>query len=65
MTFLDEIVEYLVKNGMMEPRALFDTPFTHINDQGVVGVFGESGSKKVIDLVQHINENAYKTKKVM
>ncbi len=58
ITFLNEIVDYLVKNGVMEPKAMFDTPFTHINDQGVVGVFGEDRSKKIIELVRHINENA-------
>ncbi len=58
ITFLNEVVNYLVKNGVMEPRAMFDTPFTHINDQGVIGVFGEAKSKKIIALIRHINENA-------
>ena len=58
ITFLDEIVEYLVKNGVMEPNTMFDSPFTNINDQGLVGVFGEDMSKKVIELVRHINKNA-------
>lgn len=58
ITFLDEIVEYLVKNGTMEPKVLFDNPFTNIHDHGVVGVFGEDMSKKVIELVKHVNEAA-------
>lgn len=65
ITFLDEVVEYLVKNGTMEPEAMFDTPFTHIHDQGIVGVFGEVLSKKVISLVRDINENAFKAKRAM
>ena len=58
IAFLDEIVEYLVKNGTMEPKILFDNPFTNIHDHGVVGVFGEDMSKKVIELVKHVNEAA-------
>ena len=58
ITFLDEVVEYLVKNGVMEPKAMFDSPFTNINDQGVLGVFGEDTSKKIIEVVRHINGNA-------
>ena len=58
ISFLDEIVAYLVKNGLMEPRVMFESPFTHIHDQGLIGVFGEEMSKKVIDLVRHINDNA-------
>ena len=58
ITFLDEVVNYLVKNGVMEPKTMFETPFTNINDQGVVGVFGESVSEKIIETLKHINRNA-------
>ncbi len=37
---------------------MFDTPFTLINDQGIAGIFDEDESKKVIELVRHVNENA-------
>ena len=56
--FLDEVVNYLVKNGVMEPKTMFETPFTNINDQGVVGVFGEKESKKIVETIQQINRNA-------
>jgi len=58
ITFLDEVIEYLVKNGVMEPKVMFDSPFTNINDQGLLGVFGEDKSKKIIELVLNINDNA-------
>ena len=58
MAFLDEVVEYLVRNGTMEPKVMFDTPFTHINDLGIAGVFDQDMSKKVIKLVRDINDNA-------
>ena len=58
ISFLDEVVNYLVKNGVMEPKAMFDAPFTNINDQGVLGVFGESVSKKIIETLKKINRNA-------
>jgi type I restriction enzyme R subunit len=59
MAFLDEVVEYLVKNGTMEPKVMFDTLFTHIHDQGMAGVFDKELSKKVIALVRDINDNAH------
>lgn len=65
ITFLDQIIDYLVKNGTMEPKALFDTPFTHINDQGISGVFNEDESKKVIDLIKYINGNAVEKRQVL
>jgi len=58
ITFLDQIVDYLVKNGTMEPNALFDTPFTHIHDEGLAGVFDERQSANVVRLVSKVKTNA-------
>ncbi|MEP3629185.1 MAG: DEAD/DEAH box helicase family protein [Hyphomicrobiales bacterium] len=58
MTFLDQIVDYLVKNGTMEPRAMFDTPFTHLHDEGLTGVFDDDQSENVVKLVKEVNSNA-------
>jgi type I restriction enzyme R subunit len=56
--FLQEVVEYLVKNGVMEPKELFDAPFTHYHDSGVSGVLGEDLAAKVVQLVKQVNANA-------
>ena len=37
---------------------MFDTHFANINDQGVLGVFGEMESKKIIETLRQINRNA-------
>lgn len=58
ISFLNEVVEYLVKNGVMEPKELFDAPFTHHHDQGVAGVMGEKLSRNVVELIEAINANA-------
>ena len=58
MTFLDQIVDYLVKNGIMEPKAMFDTPFTHLHDEGLTGVFDDDQSENVVKLVKEVNSNA-------
>jgi hypothetical protein len=39
----------------MELKAMFDTPFTNINDQGV---FGENVNKKIVETLRQINRNA-------
>lgn len=58
ISFLNEVVEYLVKNGTLEPREMFDSPFTLHNDKGVAGVMGEELAGKVVDLARRINKNA-------
>ena len=42
----------------MRPKLMFETSFTNINDQGVVGVFGENASKKIVETLKQINRNA-------
>jgi len=58
ISFLNEVVDYLVMNGTMEPRIMFEAPFTNTSMRGLAGVFKDNESKKVIELVRHINENA-------
>lgn len=58
MTFLKQIVDYLVKNGTMEPKALFETPFTHLHSEGLAGVFDGEESETVVKLVREVNLNA-------
>ena len=57
ISFVEEIINYVVKNGTMEPEVLFDTPFSNYHVQGVVGVLGDR-AKEVIDIIEHINTNA-------
>ena len=58
ISFLNEVVEYLVQNGVMEPKEMFDAPFTHYHHMGLSGVMGEKVAKKVVKLVKKINKNA-------
>ena len=58
MTFIQNIISYLTKNGTIEPSILFESPFTDVNDQGLLGVFDDSDAHRVISIVEKINENA-------
>ena len=58
MTFIQTIIAHLTKNGTIEPSMLFEPPFTDMNDQGLMGVFDDGNSQKIISIVEHINENA-------
>lgn len=58
ISFLDEVVEYLIHNGTMEPKIMFEIPFTHFHDKGVVGIFGDGKAREVVEVVEHINHNA-------
>ena len=58
MTFINNIISYLCKNGMIDKAMLFEPPFTNIHQNGLIGVFDDTSAKKVIQLVSAVNENA-------
>ncbi len=58
MTFIDNIIMFLEKNGMIEPSMLFEPPFTDINDQGLLGVFDDAEAHRLLRIVEQINANA-------
>lgn len=58
MTFIQNIITYLTKNGTIEPSMLFEPPFTDMNDQGLLGLFEDGDAHKVISIIERINENA-------
>ena len=58
MTFINNIISYLTKNGMVDKSMLFEPPFTNIHQDGLIGVFDDASAKKVIHLVDTVNENA-------
>ena len=58
MTFIQNIISYLTKNGTIEPSMLFEFPFTTTNDQGLIGIFDDGEAHKVISIVKRIYENA-------
>lgn len=60
ITFINQIIDHVVQNGLMDPAELFGPPFTDLHDQGVVGVFREDASA-VVGVIEKINNNAMVT----
>lgn len=58
ITFIQNIISYLTKNGTIDPGMLFEPPFTDVNDQGLMGVFDDGASHKIISIIEDINSNA-------
>lgn len=58
MTFINHIITYLTKNGVIDKKMLFESPFTHIHDQGLLGIFDDADANKVIRLIERVNGNA-------
>ena len=58
MTFIQNIISFLEKNGVIDKEMLFEAPFTDINDNGVLGVFDQAATKTIIRIIEEVNENA-------
>lgn len=57
ITFINQIVEHLVKNGVMNPERLFEQPFTDSNIQGLAGVF-PNDANSILTVIAEINKRA-------
>ena len=58
MTFVNNIITYLTKNGTIDKGMLFEPPFTDINDQGLLGVFDDAEAHNIIRIIEKVNSNA-------
>jgi type I restriction enzyme R subunit len=56
--FIDAIINFLNVKGIIEPKMLFEAPFTDINLEGVAGLFDHAVARKIISLIETINHNA-------
>ncbi|WP_307968035.1 type I restriction-modification enzyme R subunit C-terminal domain-containing protein [Sinorhizobium medicae] len=52
--FVNLIVDYLTDRGVMDPRRLYESPFTDLDDQGVSGVFPAADVKVLIQLLNDV-----------
>ena len=58
MTFINTIISFLSKNGIIDKSMFYESPFTDQNDQGIDGVFDIEKKEKVVKIIDQINYNA-------
>ena len=56
--FIDTIINFFTVKGIVEPEMLFEAPFTDVNSNGILGLFDEVTSAKIISLIEGVNGNA-------
>ena len=60
ITFVNTIIDYLNKNGILDTKMLTQSPFNTQNDNGIIGIFQDEDEKihKIIHLLKVVNQNA-------
>ena len=56
--FVNLIIDYLTQNGTMSPEALFESPYTDYNTDGLAGMFSDGDAKKIVDTLKQVRLNA-------
>lgn len=57
VAFVNTLIDYLTKNGVMDPGLLYEPPFTDGHPDGVDGLFGDGDADNLITIVRKFNHN--------
>ena len=56
--FLNLVIDYLTERGAMDPRLLYESPFTDLDPLGVGGLFDEMEVAEVISILRDVQNRA-------
>lgn len=56
--FVDQVIDYLVNNGILDMSQLFEPPFTDNHYEGANGFFDEGSVVELFDVIREVNANA-------
>jgi type I restriction enzyme R subunit len=56
--FIELIINSLCENGVVDPKTFYESPFTDLDDMGIMGVFSKAQSAEIIRLVRETNQTA-------
>jgi len=58
INFVNQIIEYLLSNGVLDIAHIFEPPFTNMHDESAYGFFDEDKVVELFSCVRSINANA-------
>ncbi len=56
--FIDLVIDHLTERGVLDPRRLYESPFTDIDDQGVSGIFELGDVKEFVRIINEVKARA-------
>ncbi|WP_310487537.1 DEAD/DEAH box helicase family protein [Chamaesiphon sp. VAR_69_metabat_338] len=54
--FVEQIIDLLTQQGVMNPRLLYEPPFTDFHRDGLDGVFGDDDADSIVAIVRSFNQ---------
>ena len=58
LEFVDMMIGHLTDRGAMDPRLLYESPFTDLDPMGVEGIFGEGEVIQLLAILNDVQERA-------
>jgi type I restriction enzyme, R subunit len=59
--FVEQIIDLLTQQGVMNPRLLYQPPFTDFHRDGLDGVFGDDDADSIVAIVRSFNQTVEMT----
>lgn len=56
--FLNMIIDYLTERGIMDPKILYESPFTDLDSLGVEGMFEKAEVVELITIIEDVKKRA-------
>ena len=56
LEFLNIIIEHLTERGVMDPRRLYESPFTDFDDRGVEGLFAGNDVATIVRILRDVEK---------
>ena len=56
--FVNMVIDYLTERGVMDPRSLYESPFTDVDSMGVEGVFDSAEVVELITIIEEVKKRA-------
>jgi type I restriction enzyme R subunit len=55
--FIENIIDILTKNGVINPGALYEPPFTDNHPEGLDGMFNDQEADRIVSILRSFNES--------
>jgi type I restriction enzyme R subunit len=56
--FIDLVIEHLTEKGTMDPRLLYESPFTDVASTGPEEVFELARVRRLVETIEWLNDSA-------
>ena len=59
--FVEQIIDLLTQQGVMNPRLLYEPPFTDFHRDGLDGMFGDDDADAIVAIIRSFNRTVQMT----